>query len=184
MVPDKLGTQLGELMISSLLLHLFKPLLYFISRYFPVTFFSNLISGHSHCQLCHADGFSCSTSYRVTSTWIKSPIDSRKPSDCSSIRHVLFHNFIANIGSRKSCSNCMELIQVSPFQLMAFVNDLSYTHKFLLGPIYLNSCVPSYLHLEGWAVNEVLNSCFVIDYFPNTFPWKKCLVFHVKLQVQ
>ncbi|XP_021610841.1 uncharacterized protein At3g49140 isoform X3 [Manihot esculenta] len=31
------------------------------------------------------DGFSCSTSYRVTSTWIKSPIDSRKPSDCSSI---------------------------------------------------------------------------------------------------
>lgn len=127
MLRDKLGTQLGELMISSLLLHLFKPLLYFISRYFPVTFFSNLISGHSHCQLCHADGFSCSTSYRVTSTWIKSPIDSRKPSDCSSIRHVLFHNFITNIGSRKSCSNCMELIQVSPFQLMAFVNDLSYT---------------------------------------------------------
>ncbi|XP_043811948.1 uncharacterized protein At3g49140 isoform X6 [Manihot esculenta] len=46
---------------------------------------SSLSLGHSHCQLCHADGFSCSTSYRVTSTWIKSPIDSRKPSDCSSI---------------------------------------------------------------------------------------------------
>ncbi|XP_021644069.2 uncharacterized protein At3g49140 isoform X3 [Hevea brasiliensis] len=47
---------------------------------------SSLCLGRSSCQLCHADGFSCSTSNGVTSTWIKSPIDSHKPSDCSSIR--------------------------------------------------------------------------------------------------
>ncbi|KDP42858.1 hypothetical protein JCGZ_23800 [Jatropha curcas] len=48
---------------------------------------SPLSLGCSNCQLCPPDGFSCSTSYAVTSTWIKSPIDNRKCSDCSSIRY-------------------------------------------------------------------------------------------------
>ncbi|CAK7348959.1 unnamed protein product [Dovyalis caffra] len=47
---------------------------------------SSLSLGPSHCQLCQADGFCCSTSHGVTSSWIKSPIDSRRPCHLSSIR--------------------------------------------------------------------------------------------------
>ncbi|XP_061968126.1 uncharacterized protein At3g49140 isoform X2 [Populus nigra] len=48
---------------------------------------SSLSLGSSHCQLCQADAFCCSTSHGGTNSWNKSPIDSCRPCDLSSIRY-------------------------------------------------------------------------------------------------
>lgn len=48
---------------------------------------SSLSLGPSRCQLCQADAFCCSTSHRGTNSWNKSPIDSCRPCDLSSIRY-------------------------------------------------------------------------------------------------
>ncbi|XP_034906269.1 uncharacterized protein At3g49140 isoform X2 [Populus alba] len=48
---------------------------------------SSLSLGSSHCQLCQADAFCCSTSHRGTNSWNKSRIDSCRPCDLSSIRY-------------------------------------------------------------------------------------------------
>ncbi|XP_024450295.1 uncharacterized protein At3g49140 isoform X2 [Populus trichocarpa] len=48
---------------------------------------SSLSLGTSHCQLCQADAFCCSTSHGGTNSWNKSPIDSCRPCDLSSIRY-------------------------------------------------------------------------------------------------
>ncbi|KAH7835321.1 hypothetical protein Vadar_025030 [Vaccinium darrowii] len=52
----------------------------------PIAAAASISLGPSRCHLCHADGVGCSTSHAVTSSWIKSPLESHSFSDQSGIR--------------------------------------------------------------------------------------------------
>jgi hypothetical protein len=74
------------------------------------------VSGASHCQLSQADRICCSTPYGFTNGWIKSPINSCRSCDLSSIRCVcVFLIKLGSIGSWKSCLNVHERYLVLPY---------------------------------------------------------------------
>lgn len=72
---------------------------------FSVDTFS--FSGTSHCRFCHAEGIGCSTSYDITSSWIRPPSEVHRISDYSGTRYLYweinclladlfeFHNLVA-----------------------------------------------------------------------------------------
>ncbi|KAL5849166.1 hypothetical protein ACOSQ4_007179 [Xanthoceras sorbifolium] len=56
----------------------------------PIAPASSLSCGPSQCHLCHAEGFCCSTSNGITSSWIKNPFDGRRAPDLSGTRNPFF----------------------------------------------------------------------------------------------